>query len=415
MWLSLVALLAGAVPVVPEKGPETPFVVRLGVDLVQIDAVVIDKKGHSVTDLVAADFEILQDGRPQTVTQAAFMGSLAGEGWPGARAPGLASAPGTAKEDATVAAEPSEAIVFVVDDLALSVHSVSATRRALLSFADGMDDASRVFLLRTAARVVAMRPVEGPAELRAATRALLPRLQPRGTDLLQDPMGGTPSPFDLQAQATGLYLNRLLARRSLLSLQDVTDALRSWKGRKTLVFFSEGFPIWDSSSKDAFPPFADVYGLGEDVLNEVDRLTDLANRASVVIHTVDPRGLLTAGISASDASTMTHDAILNALQTRRSALHASQGSLSRIAELTGGLAVLNANDLGAGVARILADSRGYYLVGYEPPRETFAGERPRFHRLEVRVKRRGLKVRSRKGFFGLSDTALAALAPPQTY
>jgi VWFA-related protein len=413
MGLSLVALLVGALSAASEKGRETPFVVRLGVDLVQIDAVVTDKKGHAVTDLVAADFEILQDGHPQTVTQAAFMGTLAGEGAPGAAAPLPGPAP--AGDDATIADEPSEAIVFVVDDLALSVNSVSATRRALLSFADGMDDAAQVFLLRTAARVVEMRPVGGPAELRAATRALLPRLGPRGADLLQDPMGGTPSPFDLQAQATGRYLNRLLARRSLLSLQDITDALRSWKGRKTLVFFSEGFPIWDSRRSETFSPFEEVYGRGEDVLDEVERLTDLANRASVVIHTVDPRGLLTAGISASDGSMMTHDAILNALQTRRAALHASQGSLSRIAELTGGLSVLNANDLGAGVARILADSRGYYLVGYEPPRETFGRERPRFHRLEVRVKRRGLRVRSRKGFFGLSDAAVAALAPPQTF
>ena len=67
------------------------------------------------------------------------------------------------------------------------------------------------------------------------------------------------------------------------------------------------------------------------------------------------------------------------------------------------------------MARILANSRGYYLVGYEPPRATFAGERPRFHKLEVKVKRPGLKVRSRKGFFGLSDAAVAALAPPQTF
>jgi VWFA-related protein len=409
MWLSLVALLASALSAAPEKGKETPLVVRLGVDLVQVDAVVVDKKGHAVTDLVAADFEILQDGRPQTVTQAAFMGILAGEGARGVPAAGAAA------DDTTVAAEPSEAIVFVVDDLALSVSSVSATRRALLSFANGMDDASPVFLLRTAARVVEMRPMEGLAELRAAARALLPRLQPRGTDLLQDPMGAVLSPLDLQAQATGLYLSRLLARRSLLSLQDITDALRSWKGRKTLVFFSEGFPIWDSATKGAFAPFEEVYGRGEDVLDAVDRLTDLANRASVVIHTVDPRGLLTAGISASDASMMSHDAILNTLQTRRTALNASQGSLSRIAELTGGLSLLNANDLGAGVAQILGESRGYYLVGYEPPRETFARERPRFHRLEVRVKRRGLKVRSRKGFFGLSDAAVAALAPPQTF
>ncbi len=234
-------------------------------------------------------------------------------------------------------------------------------------------------------------------------------------DLLQDPTKSGFSPFDLRTQSTGRYLNSLLARRSLISLHDITDALRSWKGRKTLVFFSEGFPIWDFGTREVLGPFEEVYGLGDDVLDEVDRLTDLANRASVVIHTVDPRGLLTAGISASDATMMSHQAIHDTLQTRRQALHISQGSLSHIADQTGGLSVLNTNDLGAGVARILADSRGYYLVGYEPPRETFAGERPRFHQLKVRVKRPGLKVRSRKGFFGLSDAAVAALAPPQTF
>jgi VWFA-related protein len=414
MWLYLVALLASALPAAPEKGKEAPLVVRLGVDLVQIDAVVTDKKGNAVRDLVAADFEILQDGRPQTVTQAAFMRSHAGENAAGTPALGPAADDATV-DDAADSAQPSEAVVFVVDDLALSVGSVSATRRALLSFADGMNEESPVFLLRTAARAVEMRPLEGPAELRAAARALLPRFQPRGTDPLQDPAGGNFSPLDLQAQATGLYLNRLLARRSLLTLQDITDALRSWKGRKTLVFFSEGFPIWDPTTKQAFAAFEDVYGRGEDVLDAVDRLTDLANRASVVIHTVDPRGLLTAGISASDPSMMSHDAVLSTLQIRRTALDVSQGSLSRLAERTGGLSVLNANDLGASVARILADSRGYYLVGYEPPRETFAKERPRFHRLEVKVRRPGLKVRSRKGFFGMSDAAVAALAPPQTY
>ncbi len=411
MRLILMGILACAIAAAPASGQQTPLVVRLGVELVQIDAVVTDKKGRAVTDLVAADFEILQDGRPQTVTQAAFMGILAGAGGPGS--PTVAAADDRA-DDATAAAEPSEAIVFVVDDLALSVSSVSATRSALLSFADGMDDASQVFLLRTAARLVDMRPVAGPAELRATARALVPRLEVRGEDLLQNQTRTRYSPFDFRAQSTSRYLNNLLAQRSLLSLHDITDALRSWKGRKTLVYFSEGFPLWDSN-REVLGPFEQVYGLGDDVLDAVDRLTDLANRASVVIHTVDPRGLLTAGISASDATMMPHQAIVDTLQTRHHALHASQGSLSRIADLTGGLSVQSTNDLGEGVARILANSRGYYLVGYEPPPATFAGERPRFHQLKVRVKRPGLKVRSRKGFFGLSDAAVAALAPPQTF
>jgi VWFA-related protein len=110
-----------------------------------------------------------------------------------------------------------------------------------------------------------------------------------------------------------------------------------------------------------------------------------------------------------------HSEARGTLSARRQAILSSQGSLARLAEWTGGLSVLNTNDLSSGVARILADSRGHYLVGYEPAPETFARGRPRFHRLEVRVKRPGVKVRSRKGFFGLSDAEVSALAPPQPF
>jgi VWFA-related protein len=151
------------------------------------------------------------------------------------------------------------------------------------------------------------------------------------------------------------------------------------------------------------------------VLDAVDRLTDLANRASVVIHTIDPRGLVPAGISASDSvPNPSPDIISGVLQTRHTTLHASQANLSYLAEQTGGIAVTNTNDVDAGVARILSGSRGYYLVGYEPERATFS-DRPRFHDIEVKVKRRGVKVRSRKGFFGMTDEAVAALAPPQSF
>ena len=101
-------------------GGPPALVVRLSVDLVQVDAVVTDAKGRPITDLVAADFEILQDGRVQAVTQAVYMGgttppSLAG----GTVASGTEAAPGEA---------PADALVFVVDDRALSVTSLDATR-----------------------------------------------------------------------------------------------------------------------------------------------------------------------------------------------------------------------------------------------------------------------------------------------
>jgi VWFA-related protein len=400
-----VTVLAALLAAVPEGSPVRPLVVRLEVDIVQVDVVVTDKKGRPVTDLTAADFEVLQDGKRQTVGNVAYVGS-----GPAASAP-MPSAGADAPATPEPSGAPMDALVFVVDDHALSTPSVAATARALVQFADDMRPGDEVFLLRSSRRYVDLRPIEA-AELRAAARGLrqLPDAAP--SDRRVDAAGLRGTPYASTLLDTNLYLNRLLARRSLLSLQGIVDALRAWRGRKTLVLFSEGYPIWDVRGRDVSSPLDPVYGRGAEVLDEVERLSDLANRASVVIHTLDPRGLVPAGISASDgAPHPTHEGLMAAMQERRAAVHTSQASLALLAERTGGLAVANRNDVGEGVARILSGSRAYYLVGYEPDRSTFGGERPRFHRLEVRVKRPGLKVRSRKGFFGVSDHELGGLAP----
>jgi VWFA-related protein len=406
-----VILLAAAPMAVSESRPVAPLVVRLSVDIVQIDVVVTDKKGRPVTDLTAADFEVLQDGKRQVVSQISYVGPGRAASSP---APISAAAPIPAADPEAQATPgaPTDAIVFVVDDHALSLPSVAATTRALLQFADEMGAEDEVFLLRSSRRYVDLRPVEGPAELRAAARGLRHLPVAGANDPVEAAGGFARMPLAPPLLATNAYFNRLLARQSLLSLQNVVEALRAWKGRKTLVLFSEGYPIWDLRGRDA-SPFDPVYGRGGEVLDEVERLTDLANRASVVIHTLDPRGLIPVGISASDSNPHpTHEGFLGAMAARRAAVNTSQASLAYLAERTGGLAVANRNDVGEGVSRILSGSRAYYLVGYEPDRSTFGGERPRFHSLEVRVKRPGLKVRSRKGFFGVSDDELLTLAPP---
>ena len=388
-----------------------PLVVRLDVDIVQIDVVVTDKKGRPVTDLTAAEFEILQVGKRQAVSQVSYVGPGPAASSP-APIPATAPIPDGDPEAQAALGAPRDAVVFVLDDHGLSLPSVAATTRALLQFADEMGPDDEVFLLRSSRRYVNLRPVAGPAELRAAVRGLRQLPAAGDNDPLED-VGGFARVPHAPLLATNAYLNHVLARQSLLSLQNVVEALRAWKGRKTLVLFSEGYPIWEVRGRDASSLLDRVYGRGGDVLDEVERLSDLANRASVVIHTLDPRGLVPAGISASDSNPHpTHEAFLGALAARRAAVHTSQASLAYLAERTGGLAVANRNDAGEGVSRILSGSRAYYLVGYEPDRSTFGGAKPRFHSLEVRVKRPGVKVRSRKGFFGVSDRELLTLAPP---
>jgi hypothetical protein len=72
-----------------------------------------------------------------------------------------------------------------------------------------------------------------------------------------------------------------------------------------------------------------------------------------------------------------------------------------LASQTGGFVVYNTNDLNLGLRRIAEDLKGYYLIGYRPAAETFDR---RFHKFGVRLKNhKGLSVRTRRGFYGVSE------------
>jgi hypothetical protein len=73
--------------------------------------------------------------------------------------------------------------------------------------------------------------------------------------------------------------------------------------------------------------------------------------------------------------------------------------------MTGGLAYQNGNDLNSGLARVLEDQRGYYLLAYSPDTQMFKAKNNEelFHRIKVAVKGKGSHVRSRSGFFGIVD------------
>jgi hypothetical protein len=108
---------------------------------------------------------------------------------------------------------------------------------------------------------------------------------------------------------------------------------------------------------------------------------------------------------AAQAERDSHDAFrkLNALaDQRRTDNIEAQTVLSYLAQQTGGIAVRNRNDLGAGLEQILDDQKGYYLLGYRPDESSSAakGASRRFHHLDVKVKRSGLHARGRTGFYG---------------
>jgi VWFA-related protein len=412
---SILVAACTAATVIARQGlpPEAPKF-RVAVDIVAIDAVVTDRNGEIVRDLTAADFEVLQNGKRQKVTFAQFV-------------PVTPSAPAAAERSAgkVLAPPPGEApaapvpplareqvrrtFILVVDDLGLSVEGINNTRRALREFVDtGLLPTDLVAIVRTGeARGMLQALTNDRAALRAAVDGLRYNIMSRKGvapfgDVVQ--LGdGVPAAEDVTPLQRSVS-----AAGSLAAVNLIVQATRDLPGRKTIVLASEGFQLWEetdankASSDDTRVRFA------------VDRVIDQATRSGVVIYAVDGHALRSAGLSAADdihsadpkgKPDAMGEVLRNLAAARQRILRDAQESLAYLAEQTGGFAVLNTNDLGAGLRRIANDVRDYYVIGYEPDRDTFAakGKTPRLHKISVNVKRAGLRVKARREFIGVSD------------
>ena len=120
------ALLAVIVPAVAQS-PDT--VIRINVNLVQIDAVATDSNGNPVTDLKASDFEIRQDRKLQTITSFSFVPIRAPRATATVRGPFVIPAVFKAEDV-------RRTIVFVVDDLALPFADLVRVRESLGKWVD---------------------------------------------------------------------------------------------------------------------------------------------------------------------------------------------------------------------------------------------------------------------------------------
>ena len=98
------------------------------------------------------------------------------------------------------------------------------------------------------------------------------------------------------------------------------------------------------------------------------------------------------------------------MTTSQSYLNASIDTLRELSDNTDGRAIVNRNDLAGGMKQIIRDSSAYYLVGYTSSQAPRDGK---FHEIKVKVKRPGVQVRSRKGYWAYTeeDARRATSAP----
>jgi VWFA-related protein len=328
---------------VPES-PQDP-VFRTGVESVDVDVVVTDRKGNFVRGLTADDFEVFEDRVPQDVTTFSFVDL------PTSRMTGAAG--DRALDEAGVA----EGRRFI---MVLNGHGPRLARIAWL-FVDqalGANDEAAVYYQHPVSNAF----VEGQSftaskpRLRAAIRTVEPAFRPFQPRTL--PPIGFLDRRQMEDERARIALEKYEV------LERAMEEIAATPGRrKAVLWFGGDLPFSYSGTQGL--QLALAY---RDVIRA-------AARHHVVIYPIDPRGLT----------------------TRRGARELMRmGALRALAEDTGVEAIVGTNDYEKGYARIVREMSTYYLLGYYPRVRHHDG---RFHAIRVRVKRPDVSVRARKGYF----------------
>jgi len=408
-----------AVP--PQPAPADPPAFRAGADLVIVDAVVVDNAGRPVTDLKASDFEVRDEGRAQSVSLFQTVAV--------ADAPAASTTPARRyaySTNAGIGDAPGRAFVLFFDDVHLTPAEGDRAKTALTQFLEReLQPGDLVSLVApgNALRWHARMPDGRPELARIVTglRGLyLPdpsqdqmsdyeayRINAFGDEQVADQIDrrwsnarvngrepanlATDRGFEPQNRGgqVGIIKQDILMRAAqvyqqaaarniatLQALERTIDGLAAVRGRKAVLMLSPGF-------------------IADQERVEAKRAIDAARRANVAVYFVDARGLV------SSTGYMQAQQGGRSLDTRDVGAANAEISLgaegaAEIAQNTGGFSVRNQNDLGRGLQRIGAESRVYYLLGFQPDRDAKVGA---FRRLDVKVTRPDVTVRARRGYY----------------
>ena len=381
-------LLAGQNP--PPAGGQIPTF-KIDVENVEVDAFVADRDGNFVRDLKQADFQVFEDGKPQSITTFALVDIPSGAG--DGPAPSLASVrPVEPDVRSNEQAFNGRIYVMVVDDLHTGFGRTGRVRAAARQFVEqhlGPNDLMAI--VHTAGSSEGNQEFTGNRRLLvdAIDRTLGRKLDSATITRNQESsrLANTRGASD-PATDTAEMERTSNARRSLDTLRDVAQWFARVQGRrKAILFVSEGIDYDITNWADN--PSASI------ITASMRDAVAAAGKGNVAIYGIDPRGLTNLADDTIQVSNFPDDTRLGIDSSAlRQELLLAQGSLRDLSGETGGFAVVNANDFSTAFDRIVRDNSSYYVLAYNPP----GGKVGSAHKIDVRVTRPGLTVRARQSY-----------------
>jgi len=395
--------MAGVVAQAQDQDQRRPdFTSR--VELVTTDVVVRDNTGQFIADLKKDDFEVLEDGVPQKVVS--FSLTHGGRSYNIAAPPPAPVAEGILLPPARPATDAAGRIFFIfVDDLHLDFRNTGRIRELFKKISEELVHEGDMF------GIVSTGPSSIAIDLTYDRRRL--------AEAIKKISGAGLAPKDILDVPQGQQGPPEVRHRAHVAFSTAQDMMRQLETvhnrRKAFIYVSNGYDL-DPFAKTRAKNEAERYGMLRDnvdnndgssggsvnpndptlrnssnqfafadLVSDLAELTRAANRANTTIYTIDPRGLV-GGPDLDEKIDM-----MEYLDYVRS----SQDSLRVLAELTGGLAVVNQNDFTKALKRIDQETSDYYVVGYYSSNPDPTKKR---RSIEVKVTRPGANVWNRTSY-----------------
>jgi len=424
--LTLVTLASAQTPpptqnVTPElqtHSQPTPTI-RAGAKLVIVDITVSDKNGKPIHNLKKEDFTVLENANPQTINT--FDEHVALSASDAVKFPPLPPMPPGVFTNITSAPVNSAVNIILIDSLNTPYDDQSYLRSQLVNYINHARPGTSIaiFALTTSLNMLQGFTSDTEVLKRVVSKQagnaspLIARTQ-TGEDSsnlevanLGGAGGGGAAALALAAfqsfQSTFVSGDAQTYQRARITLDAfnlLARYLSNIPGRKNLVWFSGSFPL-DLDPNSAISPNSANSFAGSNEEAEVHRIIALLAHGQIAVYPVDCRGVQASPQSLGEyQGNITNDGNPANFNNDKTSFEHNMAqdhfTMERLANNTGGRAIMNENDLTKATAEAIEIGSNYYTISYTPSNANWKGD---FRKIQVKLDHQGYTLAYRRGYY----------------
>jgi VWFA-related protein len=423
------ALIPGLLPSIHAQNPKAqnlagdssqqPPVFKTNARAVLVDVVVTKGNDEPVPALREQDFQVLEDGKPQSID---YFEEHTAKVLPLEALPALPKMPPNVYTNVPPAPPSDDVNVLLLDSLNTEKQDQVFMHKQILEFLKGMQPNTRCAIFTLGSK---LRFIQG---FTSDSTALLAALNDKRNAPEKDPahqsmsdkaddaadlaklsvmLGGrSDGGIDAFREAQQDHADFQGAERTMMTLEALNYLARylaEVPGRKNLIWFASSFPV------TIFPTPSQRQAMSQERIyaSAVRRTADLLTFSKVAVYPINAQGMMVEHGMESDSAGPGRMGDIRSYSGEASDRSSTIFAMEELAADTGGKAFYNTNDLNMAMQRAINDGSHYYTIAYTPTNKKMDGK---YRKIEIKLTAGKYKLAYRRGY-NADDTGSVAEEP----